>query len=170
MLSPMAGITNVAFRQLALELLDKYAVEEGDGLKGPHPLLIDEMVAARAISSRVQKAIANLQFSPIERFRSVQLYAKEPEWAYAAAKMISKENLADHIDLNFGCPVKKVTLSGGGSAVPTKPDLLREIIKSAKSGISDGLLERHQSGAKDQMGEKKPALANIPFLRSFVQG
>ncbi len=63
-------------------------------------------------------------FAPDENPRSLQLYTTDPRWTYEAAKMIADENLADHIDMNFGCPVPKVTRRGGGSALPYKGNCL----------------------------------------------
>jgi len=63
--------------------------------------------------------------------RSIQLYGVDPDIVGAAVRMIVEEERADHIDLNMGCPVAKVTRKGGGSALPWKRDLFRSIIRSA---------------------------------------
>lgn len=70
-------------------------------------------------------------FAPDENPRSLQLYTTDPKWTYEAAKMIVDENLADHIDMNFGCPVPKVTRKGGGSALPYKRRLFGNIVAAA---------------------------------------
>ncbi|MDR0951008.1 MAG: tRNA-dihydrouridine synthase [Candidatus Ancillula sp.] len=145
-LSPMAGITNAPFRALCRE----FAMAGSDScqkksqiadLKIEPGMFVNEMVAARALGTHISKARAHMRFDSSESFRSAQLYCKEPEWAYNAAKVIAEENLADHIDLNFGCPVKKVTSGGGGSAIPLKPDLLRGIIKGVVEGVKDGQID-----------------------------
>src|SRR5699024_5634675 len=70
-------------------------------------------------------------FAPDESPRSLQLYTVDAEYTYAAAKMIVDEDMADHIDINFGCPVPKVTRRGGGSAIPYKRRLFRSIVAAA---------------------------------------
>src|SRR5690606_4070076 len=66
-----------------------------------------------------------------EETRSLQLYGVDPEGMRRAVEMVVAEGLADHIDLNFGCPVPKVTRRGGGSALPWKRELFRRIVTAA---------------------------------------
>jgi len=70
-------------------------------------------------------------FAPQESPRSLQLYTVDPDTTYAAAKMIVEDDLADHIDMNFGCPVPKVTRRGGGAALPYKRRLFGQIVAAA---------------------------------------
>jgi len=70
-------------------------------------------------------------FAPDEEPRSLQLYTVDPDTTYAAARMIADEGLADHIDMNFGCPVPKVTRRGGGAALPFKRKLFGRIVGAA---------------------------------------
>jgi tRNA-dihydrouridine synthase len=125
MLSPMAGVTNAPFRQICKE----YGGDLG--------LYVDEMVAARSISGHIRKVRPRITFAPNEDFRSLQLHCLEPEYAGMAAESIVRLDLADHIDLNFGCPVKKITKNGGGSAIPLRPELLRDIIRTVKQNAGD---------------------------------
>ncbi|GAB92833.1 tRNA dihydrouridine synthase DusB [Gordonia rhizosphera] len=123
-LAPMAGVTNVAFRTLCRELeLERTGTVSG--------LYVCEMVTARALVERHPVTMHMTTFGPDENPRSMQLYTVDPENTYAAAKMIVDENLADHIDMNFGCPVPKVTRKGGGSAIPFKRKLFRRIVAAA---------------------------------------
>lgn len=115
-LSPMAGVTNWPFRVLCEEY-------------GPDGLYIAEMVTARALTARNPKAFRLCRFAPSEKFRSLQLYGVDPAIVEEAARMVVDGNMADHIDLNFGCPVPKVTRRGGGSALPWKTGLLKDIIR-----------------------------------------
>jgi nifR3 family TIM-barrel protein len=115
-LAPMAGITNSAFRRLCRE--------QGAGL------FVSEMVTARALIERHPETLRMITPGPGETPRSVQLYAVDAKVAGAAAKMLASEGLADHIDLNFGCPVPKVTRKGGGSALPYKHRLYGAIVES----------------------------------------
>ncbi|WP_093260651.1 tRNA dihydrouridine synthase DusB [Thermostaphylospora chromogena] len=119
-LAPMAGITNAAFRTLCRE--------QGGGL------FVSEMITSRALVERNRKTLAMIRFAPGESPRSIQLYGVDPATVGRAAKMIAQEGLADHIDLNFGCPVPKVTRRGGGAALPYKRGLLRAILRAAVAG------------------------------------
>ena len=115
-LSPMAGVTNWPFRVIC----ESY---------GPDGLYVAEMITARALVARNPKALRLCRFAPSEKIRSLQLYGVNPSIVEQAAKIVIDENMADHVDLNFGCPVPKVTRRGGGSALPWKTDLFREIIQ-----------------------------------------
>ena len=87
------------------------------------------MITARALIARNPKALRLCRFAPSERIRSLQLYGVNPAIVEQAARIVVDEDMADHVDLNFGCPVPKVTRRGGGSALPWKTDLFREIIQ-----------------------------------------
>jgi len=123
-LAPMAGVTNVAFRTLCREL-EQAKVGTVSGL------YVCEMVTARALVERHPVTMHMTTFAPDESPRSLQLYAVDPATTYAAAKMIADEGLADHIDMNFGCPVPKVTKRGGGAALPFKRRLFGQIVAAA---------------------------------------
>ena len=116
-LAPMAGITNAPFRTLCRE--------QGAGL------FVSEMVTARALIERRPETLRMIVPGPGECPRSVQLYSVDPHTMRAAVTMIGKENLADHIDMNFGCPVPKVTRKGGGAALPYKRKLFSAIVGAA---------------------------------------
>ncbi|MEU4683314.1 tRNA dihydrouridine synthase DusB [Streptomyces xinghaiensis] len=121
-LAPMAGITNAPFRTLCREF---------SGGKG---LFVSEMITTRALVERDAKTMRLIHFDGTEKPRSVQLYGVDPATVGKAVRMIADEGLADHIDLNFGCPVPKVTRKGGGSALPYKRPLLRAILREAVAG------------------------------------
>lgn len=123
-LAPMAGVTNVAFRSLCRE-------QEAQRTGTVSGLYVCEMVTARALVERNEKTMKMTTFAPNEDPRSLQLYTVDPEYTYKAAKMIVDENLADHIDMNFGCPVPKITRRGGGSALPYKRRLFGNIVAAA---------------------------------------
>ena len=123
-LAPMAGVTNVAFRTLCREL-EQSRVGTVSGL------YVCEMVTARALVERHSVTMHMTTFSSDELPRSLQLYTVDPATTYAAARMIADEGLADHIDMNFGCPVPKVTKRGGGAALPYKRRLFGQIVAAA---------------------------------------
>ena len=115
MLSPMAGVTNWPFRVLCEEY-------------GPDGLYVAEMITARALVAHNPKALRLCRFAPSEHIRSLQLYGVNPGIVAQAAQMVVDGDMADHVDLNFGCPVPKVTRHGGGSALPWKLDLFGELL------------------------------------------
>ncbi|MFR9674716.1 tRNA dihydrouridine synthase DusB [Streptomyces sp. TR06-5] len=121
-LAPMAGITNAPFRTLCREF------------SGGRGLFVSEMITTRALVERNEKTMRLVHFDASERPRSIQLYGVDPLTVGKAVRMIAEEDLADHIDLNFGCPVPKVTRKGGGSALPYKRNLLRSILREAVAG------------------------------------
>ena len=116
-LAPMAGITNAAFRILCRE--------QGAAL------FVSEMVTARALIERREETFRLIKPGAGESPRSIQLYAVDPTVLGKAIDLLGSENLADHIDLNFGCPVPKVTRKGGGAALPYKRKLFSAIVESA---------------------------------------
>ena len=124
-LAPMAGITNAAFRQLCREF--------GAGL------YVCEMITSRGVVERDRKTLSMLRFHPGEEIRSVQLYGVDPVIMAGAAEILCVEYGVHHIDLNFGCPVPKVTRKGGGAALPYKRDRLRMILTATVAAAA-----RHQ--------------------------
>ncbi len=116
-LAPMAGITNAPFRTLCRE--------HGAGL------YVSEMITSRALVERDRKTFQLIRFAPEESPRSLQLYGVDPRVVGEAVRIVVEEDLADHVDLNFGCPVPKVTRRGGGAALPYKRSLLRDILRAA---------------------------------------
>ena len=123
-LAPMAGITNSAFRRLCREY--------GGGL------YVAEMVTSRALVERTPESLRIISHDDDEKVRSVQLYGVDPVTVGQAVRMLVEEDRADHIDLNFGCPVPKVTRRGGGSALPWKIDLFTSIVQTAVKEASKG--------------------------------
>jgi nifR3 family TIM-barrel protein len=116
-LAPMAGVTNPPFRSLCRRY--------GAGL------YVSEMITARALVEGNRKTLLMASFGEEETTRSLQLYGVDPYHVGEAVRLLVGEGRVDHIDMNFGCPVRKVTSKGGGSAIPLKPRLLRAIVASA---------------------------------------
>lgn len=116
-LAPMAGITNTPFRTLCREF--------GAGL------YVSEMITARALVERNPRTLQLASFAPEEKPRSLQLYGVDPHYVGEAVAFLVGEGRVDHLDMNFGCPVRKVTRKGGGAAIPAKPRLLANIVRAA---------------------------------------
>ena len=118
-LAPMAGVTNAPFRRLCRR--------HGAGL------YVSEMITARAYVEGNAKTQRLASFDDDEPLRSIQLYGIDAYHVGEAVKRLVESDHVDHIDLNFGCPAPKVTRNGGGSALPVRKRLLRDIIAAAVS-------------------------------------
>lgn len=116
-LAPMAGVTNYPFRALCRRF--------GAGL------YVSEMITARPLVEGNQKTLRLADFGRDEAPRSLQLYGVDPDYVGRAVLRLVEEGRVDHIDMNFGCPVRKVTSKGGGAAIPAKPRLLAKIVRAA---------------------------------------
>jgi nifR3 family TIM-barrel protein len=134
-LAPMAGITNPPFRALCREQSQSRVPEPTAGLEPaanrPAGLFVCEMVTTVGLVERNPKTRKMIHFEPNEQPRSVQLYGVDPDYVGRAVRIVAEEDLADHIDLNFGCPVPKVTRRGGGCALPYHRVLFRNIVRAA---------------------------------------
>lgn len=123
-LAPMAGVTNMPFRVLCREI-EEQLTGTASGL------YVCEMITARAMVERNAKTMHMTSFASVEKPRSMQLYTVDPKYTSEAVRMIVEEDIADHVDMNFGCPVPKVTRRGGGSAIPYKRRLYGNIVRAA---------------------------------------
>ncbi|MDQ1283757.1 MAG: tRNA-dihydrouridine synthase [Patescibacteria group bacterium] len=141
-LAPMAGITDSAFRQIC----KKYGAD----------VTYSEMASVSALFFKPAKTMGLIKFNDSERPYIVQLFGKDPIHFAKAAKIITREIKPDGIDINFGCPAKKVFGHGSGCALMPQKRLAREIISAVcentdlpvsikiRSGIErDGYLNTH---------------------------
>src|SRR6185503_8145745 len=122
-LAPMAGVTNYPFRSLCRRF--------GAGL------YVSEMITARPLVEGRGKTLRLADFGPDESPRSLQLYGVDPHYVGEAVRRLVGEGRVDHIDMNFGCPVRKVTRKGGGAAIPARPKLLARIVRAAVGAAGD---------------------------------
>jgi len=164
-LAPMAGVTNYPFRKLCRRF--------GAGL------YVSEMITARALVLDNKRTWHLASFGPDETPRSLQLYGVDPDSLGEAARRLVGENLVDHIDMNFGCPVRKVTAKGGGAAIPAKPKLLARLVRAVvenagnipvtikfRAGINDDLLTYRDAG---RVGEEEGCKAVGLHARTAAQ-
>ncbi len=132
-LAPMAGVTNPPFRTLCR----RFFVEQPAASQAERAsiarcgLYVSEMITARALVEGNRKTLLLAGFGAEESTRSLQLYGSDPRYVGEAVRILVGEGRVDHVDMNFGCPVRKVTSKGGGAAVPLKPRLLRAIVRAA---------------------------------------
>ena len=155
-LAPMAGVTNASFRRLCREAGESALPPalvpahpgplrlDDDHQWAPAGLYVTEMVTTRALVERNEKTLAMVRTDPSERVRSIQLYGVDPDTVAQAVRILVEEDLADHVDLNFGCPVPKVTRKGGGAALPWKRDLFSAIVHAAVRSADDASLSAHR--------------------------
>jgi tRNA-dihydrouridine synthase B len=115
-LAPMAGVADSAFRQI--------------GKSFGADVVYSEMISATAIAYKSKKTLKLMKFAKIERPYVVQLFGSKPEHFAVAAKYITKKIKPDGIDINFGCPVKKVLKQGAGAALMGNLKRVREIVGS----------------------------------------
>ena len=164
-LAPMAGITNPVFRSLCASF-------------GP-AIFVGEMVSARALRYGDARSWDFVRFGAHEAPRSLQLYATDPADVRAVVGRLVAEDRVDHVDLNFGCPVPKVTRRGGGAAIPLKGRLLAAIVAAAvaaageipvtmkfRTGIDERLSTYLDAG---RIGEAEGCAAVALHGRSAVQ-
>lgn len=164
-LAPMAGVTNYPFRAICRQY--------GAGL------YVSEMITARPLVEGQSKTLKLADFGPDESPRSLQLYGVDPYYVGEAVKRLVGEGRVDHIDMNFGCPVRKVTSKGGGAAIPVKPRLLAAIVRAAvnaagkvpvtmkfRLGIDETLLTYLDAG---RVGEAEGASAVGLHARTAAQ-
>ncbi|MSR40152.1 MAG: tRNA dihydrouridine synthase DusB [Planctomycetes bacterium] len=167
-LAPMAGVTNAPFRSLCRRFSKSRC------------LYVSEMITARAFIEGHSRTLKLASFGADEQDKkSIQLYGTHPETLAQATKILVEDWGVHHIDMNFGCPVRKVTASGGGAAIPVRPKLLasivRAVVKSAgavpvtikfRKGIDDSLLTYLDAG---RIGEQEGARAVALHARTAAQ-
>ncbi len=164
-LAPMAGVTNPPFRSLCRRF--------GAGL------YVSEMITARALVEGNRKTLLLSEFAPDESVRSLQLYGVDPRYVGEAVRFLVGEGRVDHLDMNFGCPVRKVTSKGGGAAIPLKPRLLAGIVRAAvqnagavpvtikfRKGVDDGHLTYLEAG---RIGQEEGCAAVGLHARTAAQ-
>ncbi|MCD4549443.1 tRNA dihydrouridine synthase DusB [Schaalia sp. lx-260] len=145
----MAGVTDAPFRRLCREygesgLPDRWFENHvpTPRIDAPSGLYVMEMVTSRAFVEGSARTFDMLRPDPAERVRSVQLYGVNPTVMAQAARLLVDQDLADHIDLNFGCPVPKVTRKGGGAALPWKKDLFTDLVTSVVHATESASVHR----------------------------
>ncbi|MBX3464937.1 MAG: tRNA dihydrouridine synthase DusB [Planctomycetes bacterium] len=167
-LAPMAGITNAPFRSLCRRF------------SGGRCLYVSEMITARAFVEGHARTLKLASFGADEtERRSIQLYGTHPETLAEATRILVGEWGVHHIDMNFGCPVRKVTAAGGGAAIPARPRLLQRIVRTVvrsagavpvtikfRKGIDDTLSTFLDAG---RIGEGEGARAVALHARTAAQ-
>jgi nifR3 family TIM-barrel protein len=128
----MAGLTHSSFRRLVRAL-------------GGCGLVVTEMISAAAFSPKALRSHRMLLFRPEERPIAAQVSGHEPE-RMAQAAAVAQEHGVDIVDINAGCPVRKVTGGGSGAALLRDLVLLEEILRTVRRAITIPLTLKYRSG------------------------
>ncbi len=166
-LAPMAGVTNAPFRSLCRRFSRQRC------------LYVSEMITAQSFVMGHAKTRLLASFGQDEEFKSIQLYGTKPEALAAAAKILVGEWGVDHIDINLGCPARKVTAAGGGSAIPVRPKLMARLLRAVvtnagkvpvtvkfRTGIDESLLTYRDAG---RVAQEEGCAAVAMHARSAAQ-
>ena len=130
MLAPMAGITNLPFRLIA----------RGEGAA----LCFTEMVSVNGLVREGKKSFALIAGTPEDRPLGIQLFGDDPALLAEGARLV--EGYGDLLDINMGCPVRKVVGSGAGSALLREPVKVREIVRAVRRATSLPLTIKIRTG------------------------
>jgi tRNA-dihydrouridine synthase B len=156
-LAPMAGITDSAFRQICRE--------------NGADVVYSEMASVDALFFKPQKTLELLRFNKKERPYVVQLFGKNPEHFAVAAKIVSEKIKPDGIDINFGCPAKKVFGHGSGCALMPQKKLARQIIEAVCKNTSLPVSLKIRAGIKNFSAlDFVENIQDLPFTAIMVHG
>lgn len=156
-LAPMAGITDSAFRQICR----KYGVD----------IVYSEMASATALFFKPQKTLELVKFNKSERPYVVQLFGKDPRHFAVATKIITEKIKPDGIDINFGCPAKKVFGHGSGCALMPQKKLAREIISAVCENTKLPVSIKIRAGVKNMDALKFiENTKDLPYSAVMIHG
>lgn len=135
-LAPMAGISEAPFRQLCR----RYGAD----------VLMTEFLSAEAIRRGIRKTLQGAEFEEVERPIGVQIYGADAEAMARAAAIVTEAYEPEFIDINFGCPVKKVVQRNGGSGCLRDLDLVERIIRAVVAATHLPVTVKTRSGWNDE--------------------
>ena len=135
-LAPMAGVSEAPFRQLCR----RFGAD----------VVVSEFISAVGISLGIERVLRDLRFEPCERPIGIQVYGADPATMARAAGMVTELVAPDFIDINFGCPVKKVVRNNGGSGCLKDPGLVQSIIRAVRAATPLPVTVKIRSGWDDR--------------------
>jgi nifR3 family TIM-barrel protein len=142
LLAPMAGVSESPFRQICR----RFGAD----------VLMSEFLSSEAIRRGIRKTLQDCEFEPIERPIGIQIYGSDPDAMAQAAAVVAGEYRPEFIDINFGCPVKKVVQRNGGSGCLRDLELVRRIIRAVVAATDLPVTVKTRSGwsedARDPVG------------------
>jgi nifR3 family TIM-barrel protein len=134
-LAPMAGVSEAPFRQICR----RYGAD----------VVVSEFISSVGISLGIERVLAEMRFEPCERPIGIQVYGADPQTMARAAGMVTELFQPDYIDINFGCPVKKVVRNNGGSGCLKDMTLVGGIIKAVQGATHLPVTVKIRSGWDD---------------------
>ena len=158
-LSPLAGYTNLPFRLVVREI-------------GGVGLCTTDLVNARSLLEKKSKALKLIETSPADKPLAVQLFGSVPEEMRDAAVYLESLGIAS-IDINMGCPVKKVCKVGGGSAMMTELAKTSALVKGMVNAVKIPVTAKMRLGWDEQnltAPDLARALADVGVAAIFVHG
>jgi tRNA-dihydrouridine synthase B len=135
-LAPMAGISEAPFRQICRRM--------------GADVVLSEFLSSEAIRRRIRSTLEGAEFEPVERPIGIQIYGSDPNAMAEAAALITQHYQPEFIDINFGCPVKKVVQRNGGSGCLRDMDLVTRIIRAVIGATHLPVTVKTRSGWSDQ--------------------
>src|SRR4249919_4284116 len=133
-LAPMAGVSVQAFRR--------------QGRRFGAGLVCSEMVSCAGLSHQNERTLGYLRIASDERPLAVQIFGSEPGVMAEAARMVEDAG-ADLVDVNFGCPVKKVTRTGAGATLLEEPGRACAVVSAVADAISVPVTVKMRRGLED---------------------
>ena len=135
-LAPMAGVSEAPFRQVCRRM--------------GADLVLSEFLSSEAIRRRIRTTLEGAEFEPVERPIGIQIYGADPNAMAEAAALITEHYQPEFIDINFGCPVKKVVQRNGGSGCLRDMDLVTRIIRAVIAATHLPVTVKTRSGWSDE--------------------
>ena len=131
-LAPMAGVSESPFRQICR----RYGAD----------VVVSEFISSVGISLGIERVLAEMRFEPVERPIGIQIYGADAGIMATAAGMVTELFQPDFVDINFGCPVKKVVRNNGGSGCLKDMNLVRGIIGAVRDATRLPVTVKIRSG------------------------
>ena len=137
LLAPMAGVSEAPFRQICREM--------------GADVVLSEFLSSEAIRRRIRTTLEGAEFEPCERPIGIQIYGSDPAAMAEAARLITEHYEPEFIDINFGCPVKKVVQRNGGSGCLRDMDLVDRIIRAVIAATHLPVTVKTRSGWNEEL-------------------
>src|SRR6059036_92221 len=131
-LAPMAGVSESPFRQICR----RYGAD----------VVVSEFISSVGISLGIERVLADMRFEPCERPIGIQLYGADAQTMGRAAGLVTELFQPDYVDINFGCPVKKVVRNNGGSGCLKDLGLVQGIIRAVRAATHLPVTVKIRSG------------------------
>jgi tRNA-dihydrouridine synthase B len=135
-LAPMAGVSEAPFRQICRAM--------------GADVVLSEFLSSEAIRRRIRNTLEGAEFEEVERPIGIQIYGSDPHAMAEAAALITEHYSPEFIDINFGCPVKKVVQRNGGSGCLRDLDLVERIIRAVINATQLPVTVKTRSGWNDE--------------------